>query len=354
MFKSDPQRLNGLQMLRFFAAFAVLLGHALQQYDIKLIDLGFLGVTFFFMLSGFVLTWAGSADAGILRSYRNRFARIYPLHVVTLLAVAAIAWQSNDTGKTLLQHLTLTQAWTNRGEHSFNVVSWSISAEAFFYLLFPFAILILRRFNTRALVATVVGLWLGQLVLGQYLFQAFGFARGGFLTYVFPPYRFLEFAVGIAVALLLQRGYRPGRITSAVAATVAAGGVAFIVVVNLTGMASWNTYSSAFLPCVVAIVWTLARREVDGHTGILANKYLMKLGDWSYALYMVQLIPIWGFGILLTGRADTLPGWFAAPAIVIAIALSALASEFIEKPAERLIRRGTLRLPVVERPALQV
>ncbi len=121
---------------------------------------GFIWVDFFFMLSGFILshvygaTMTGTAVArapAIQRFYLARFARIYPLHLATLLALVAVELSAyvlrpeiadaltgeRKTWGSILQHLTLTHAWSTMGCLEWNVPSWSISTEAFAYLLLP-------------------------------------------------------------------------------------------------------------------------------------------------------------------------------------------------------------------------
>ena len=95
-------RLDFLTAARGFAAFAVVFYHidaylngALSGAGLAFIQRGALGVDFFFILSGFILAHVYGADmrAGTFAAWpylARRFARIYPLHLVTLLAVAVL------------------------------------------------------------------------------------------------------------------------------------------------------------------------------------------------------------------------------------------------------------------------
>ena len=98
------------------------------------------GVTFFFILSGFVLAWSSRVDDRPLNFYRRRFARIYPAYLVALL-FAAVLWVLRDPVALLRGLLTpfLLQAWAPDSSSYFaiNVPAWSFSVEAFFYLAFP-------------------------------------------------------------------------------------------------------------------------------------------------------------------------------------------------------------------------
>lgn len=83
-------RLDGLTGLRWWAAFIVFLYHMLIFAPVpgllsELFSYGYFGVTFFFVLSGFVLTWSARSNVPVSTFYWRRFARIWPSHIVALL-----------------------------------------------------------------------------------------------------------------------------------------------------------------------------------------------------------------------------------------------------------------------------
>jgi peptidoglycan/LPS O-acetylase OafA/YrhL len=144
-------KLHALTSLRFFAAAMIVLFHSqgyfgaiapLQRFTLTQ------GVCFFFVLSGFILTYAyPSLDGrGVQRFLVSRLARIVPLHLAALLLYVLLlpAWYrdsvSSATHGAGLLTAFLMQAWVPlyRVQTAFNGVSWSLSAECFFYLCFPF------------------------------------------------------------------------------------------------------------------------------------------------------------------------------------------------------------------------
>jgi peptidoglycan/LPS O-acetylase OafA/YrhL len=181
-----PDNIRTLTPLRFFAAAAVVAYHFLLYvpFDVSayawLPHKGYLAVDFFFILSGFILTHVyrgGILDKKI--SYRDfmvrRFARIYPLHLLTLLAMAGIAltplhfglivpWPGHFPLESFFSQIFLLHAWGFERALSFNGPSWSISAEWFAYLIFPE--LMLRLSNKRpglallSSLAAFAALWL--------------------------------------------------------------------------------------------------------------------------------------------------------------------------------------------------
>ncbi|MDE1174891.1 MAG: acyltransferase [Parvibaculaceae bacterium] len=144
-------KVNALTSLRFFAAASVALFHVPytlpQLHPATLMPSGYLGVNFFFILSGFILayTYAGQSSLSIGRFFIKRFARIYPVHMLLLLIWIALfftSWGNSTSDKlhSLIPNILLLHAWFPGPLYNlgYNAVSWSISVEAFFYLLFPF------------------------------------------------------------------------------------------------------------------------------------------------------------------------------------------------------------------------
>ena len=152
------------------------LGHLLPWADglAPFFRRGAMAVPGFFMLSGFVLAY-NYADrfrtlrwAGVLRFLALRLARIYPVHVATLLLVALMVWggrrigyQLTDAGYSahdFVLNLVLAQTWVPEFRLTWNYPSWSISSEWFAYLLFPFGAAWVLRGLTTPVRAVTFGL----------------------------------------------------------------------------------------------------------------------------------------------------------------------------------------------------
>jgi len=157
---STPRpRLPALTSLRFFAALHVVFFHFLafkiassEGWLGQISSIGYVGVSFFFVLSGFILvyTYAGR-DTPARDFWRARFARIYPAFAFSLLLTGPFfffstlmlnlpffAWFSTHLRLVVLLVPFLLQAWVPLAALAWNSVAWSLSDEAFFYLLFPF------------------------------------------------------------------------------------------------------------------------------------------------------------------------------------------------------------------------
>lgn len=201
-----------LTSLRFFFALIVFLSHLdfLPKEEVlfnnvyeKILKHGSLGVSFFFILSGFILAYNyHNKILGGEVSYKDfwaaRIARIYPLHLFTLLISLPIFISESFTAPLLwlssfLSNLILIQSFVPSEEvyFGFNAVSWSISNELFYYAAFPLIILILWKYPRSKYLSV---LFLLLIPLGIYLSPTH---LEVFLFGINPLLRISDFIVGI-------------------------------------------------------------------------------------------------------------------------------------------------------------
>ena len=164
--RSKKSEIPALSGLRFCAALYVFFFHYGAGYSARhhfptafttFLTNGFTGVTFFFVLSGFILTHtyrdslSGSAD---LRKYFvARFARMYPVYLLALL-IAFPMWHKAVRPAEIVRMLTLTQSWgpsTSPLGYVAIMQAWTLSVEMFFYLFFPLILYGVQRLNVRQL-----------------------------------------------------------------------------------------------------------------------------------------------------------------------------------------------------------
>lgn len=146
--QANPSSIEALTSIRFFAALCVLLYHsggpaisslsATPEAVKNFFANGYLGVTFFFVLSGFILThvYFGKLHNGrAVQQYAlARFARIYPVYLLALLLATPFA-PADDFWRIAPQFFLL-QLWFPPEFHfwpaNWNMQSWTLSAELFF------------------------------------------------------------------------------------------------------------------------------------------------------------------------------------------------------------------------------
>ncbi|MFW3172987.1 acyltransferase family protein [Geodermatophilus sp. CPCC 206100] len=316
-----------LTSLRLFAAAVVVVFH-LDQWGVaslpaSLSTLGFVGVSFFFVLSGFVLAWGTDPALPARRFYRHRFARVWPSHAVmvgvaALVPVVAVA----RSGESAVANLLLVQGWWRDPEVVFgmNGVAWSLSCEMFFYAMFPLTVWVLRRVPgvvqwALPLAALVVSGYVGlqDAALGEHL----------------PVLRFSEFLLGVVAGLAMRAGWRP-RVHPLVAAVVLVAGLAVC-------------FRAPFpLPNVIMpvpfllVLLSAAARDLDDKGGWLRSRALIFAGEASFALYLVH-------ELVIINLAPHL--WEIGPQWVIALIIAATACVLavvlhlaVERPANKLLR----------------
>lgn len=300
-----------LTSLRFFFALAVFFHHChfLVRSDApgsswlyhRFFAEGYIGVTFFFILSGFILAYSYqrkilSKQIGLRRFYRRRFARIYPLHLLTLLLAIPVNREDltgtvTAVGAKLLAHLTLTQSLWLEGSvyRAFNNPSWSISDEVFFYLLFPALVLAVGRVVSKFglpglpwLAATVFLVPTAITVVPETLHHA--------LFYVHPITRVADFFLGV---LLFQLYDRTKKLPTEGPAPAAGGRemavvAVFVLFVSLSHYVhpSYRYASYYWLPMLLVIYVFAQGRGVLSR--LLAARWLVYGGEISFALYMIH------------------------------------------------------------------
>ncbi|MDC7684753.1 acyltransferase [Asticcacaulis sp. BYS171W] len=338
-----------LTSLRFFAAVWVILFSywpALQgAIPLGIIDKGYLGVDLFFVLSGFILShvYLGSLGDGRFQYgpfIVNRLARIYPLHIATLLfaillwAAATVKGMSVDKNlvnwEALPAHLFLVQAWGLAPEAAFNHPSWSISAEWFAYLLFPVFGTVAWSMRRRPWLALGLSVaFLTSLYIIFEVFMGFPLTRA---TVFWGALRIVPaFMLGCSLYLL----WRSGAVTSRTIAMIGAAAASLTALVAAT----WLPFDALI---VVALGLMLLCVGGLGNDGIMGNRVMVYLGEVSFAMYMVYVPWKWIYlnvaGMVLGTGDAPLPfmWWFAGLVAIVPVAM--LGHHLVELPFRKVIR----------------
>lgn len=343
-----------LTSLRFMAALAVLLSHldflgensnaGVSSLYHMFLSQGFSGVSFFYVLSGFIISYAYHArltngSVSSLQYLLLRIARIAPMH--WLATVAFIGWllivkhERPELGTWFLNVLLL-QSWSPFPEtyFSLNAPSWSLSNELFFYVAFIFLV----KLPTRTLARLAAGAGLFIVVLATYFTFNEDLVRAReWVFYVNPLTRLLDFVVGMLLfrMRLERQSRRSGTFTE-------------LIVIALVPIAMWAfavldvpvafRLQLAYLPIVAALVWTFS------HGGgfvsrALRSRWLVLLGEASFSLYIIHR-PIITFVHSLTVRyigmeEDVLVAVLVAAACIV---LSVVTFVKIERPLNQLLK----------------
>jgi len=341
--------LPALTGMRFFAALAVLSVHfgrwlvPLGPWH-TLVGHGGAAVGFFFVLSGFILTYTyGTPDqamrGGALAFYRARFARVYPVYLLALLFMLCLPdpiFPAASRSAALLPTLGLVQAWDGSLIQAINDPGWSLSAEAFFYTLFPLLLPICLRLSRRQQVWLIAVLWLGAGLVQR---DAALIGLGDQFD-VLPLARLPEFIIGIvACGLWAKRGgpvWSAGRCDLVALST---GGTALGLLAFAPPAWGQVLLTDGLAPLWALLLGTLAlgRGRI---AAILGTRALVTLGAASYSLYILHW-PIWCGLAALSGRPTPIllgAGWFFGAYVLIAVGASLLVYRAVEEPARKALR----------------
>ncbi len=364
-------RLPSLTGMRFIAALLVFAFHTTWQTSFVaggggrflgdvFANAGFYGVSFFFVLSGFVLTWSARPQDTAPGFWRRRMVKIYPNHLVTFAAAAVLMLIAGEvfTTQGTLANLFLVQAWIPRIQvpNTMNAVSWSLSCELFFYLSFPLLLRLLNRLPVRrlwALAGVLAALTVLAPVVARYGIGGtpLPFIADGSLSfeqiwfvYFFPPVRALEFVLGMVAARLVLAGAWP-RLGLLPAGLIAVGGYT----VNSTVPYLYGVAGTAAL-WLTPLVAAAATADEHGTRSPFRGRALVRLGELSFAFYMVHgLVVTYTFRWLVadTHLAPAVGAATLLGALLLALALAHALFTWVEAPLMARFGRPRRRRPPV-------
>lgn len=375
--------------LRFVAAFAVLLLHyrellgPLPDWVFRGLIGGQYGVTLFFVLSGFVLTYnyldwfaRGVQEKQYLRFQRLRFARIYPIYVFGLLLdtpwhliervqTGQLAASGHEYWASWLLNLFGLQAWVPRVPYAmfWNAPAWSVSAEFFFYATFPFVCSWLaRHIRSQAgllgalLIVVGAGTAIYAVTIHAMTYSLHASDQTRYIVMAYNPLlRYSEFLAGCLVGqyFIRARGGAGGW-GARLFASAAGRNTLLAICLIAIGLRIWSQdytgpsaalwlldvsikYSVFILPFAGVIIAVACGRTFL--SWLLAHPWMILLGEASYALYIIH----WSGQTFLRMR---FLGDYGTPLVhtlflVATVGASVLCYRLIEVPMRRRLRGTT-------------
>jgi len=354
--------LPALTGLRFWLAIWVILHHicgkgmmletwmnaSLPVFAVRIVHGGYLAAQTFFVLSGFVLTrtyaHARWDRKSLGRFFTARFARIYPVYLVSLIVVSpfiiemlrrpAFSWAQR--GQLLTDYFLVLQGWRGSLGVGWNTPAWSLSCEFFFYLWFPVLFVLLRNARWRA-IAVALG---AAILLPRVLDHA------GVPWDWKPIYDLGDFVAGIAAARIfalieMKRAWR--------------------------GRGYW-----LYIPAALVGAWLIANPRFASETtgdlamylrplnamalvgfalggGVIARAMSVRvfdfLGKASYSMYVLHVPILWWLGRYLVHGKLHLPRPLAASIYLTVVMVAAgFVYQWLEHPGSEWIRTWQKRL----------
>ncbi|UNM20914.1 acyltransferase [Pseudomonas sp. ArH3a] len=295
-----------LTSLRFFAALAVYIDHLGTDTDT-----GGLGVVFFFILSGFIITYTyaskiNSIDPISLASiYVKRIGRIFPVHLLTLLFALPLVFIT-DAPTTFMMGVSnalLMHSWfpSHSDFFSLNSVSWTLSVEWAFYLAFPFLIVLIKKlgFDKSAAAGLMLSGICFAILLTFSLWLYLDPARVGSSTWLIrvSPMNLFIFLIGTGIAFYVSKETRSrdfsvgfATVLEVAALVIIAAAYYWTIVDNAKARLPLDyvqIYLPAFAFCIY--IFSVAKGWVSK---LLSNSFLVHLGNLSFSMYMIHLLAI--------------------------------------------------------------
>ena len=327
---------------------------------------GFTGVDVFFVLSGFLITSQLLVDissgVGSMREfYLRRIQRLLPNLIATVL-VTILLWTAlfpESSARLTVHHGVWTLFnlsncfvwqqlggyWGNSAEWAPLTHTWSLGVEEQFYLLFPTALLLLRRWQPNRTKA-----WLIAATVASFALSVYGSTHFPVPTFYLLPTRLWELLIGAVLAahrVASAGGDNPGARTPPLAALAWPGlgliMAGFFLIDERSVFPGWVS----LLPTLGALL--LLAAVAEGGTALsraLSNRWMVRVGKLSYSLYLWHW-PLITLGKILADQhgyprlAGTLAG--AGAGIVV----GGLAYAGIEQPLRRRTPGRGARLAII-------
>ena len=355
----------GLDGLRGLTVIAVMAYHASVGFTPRTFPWfqgGFLGVSMFFVLSGFLVTWrllGGHGRVGrveLRQFWKKRARRLLPASVLTVM-VTLTAFRATGLAGEAWQTLRVDGLWSVLPLANWRFVFsgveyggadasspllhfWSLAVEEQVYLTLPVVVAVVLRFTRGSFAA--LGGFLAAAAAGATALMVTSHTPGGDVNalYLATPTRVGEILIGGVAAVAFAAWRRSGRTAPAAARPLAwLVAAASMVVVGL----AWTTvkmrdqwlYEGGFtaMAVVSAVVVIAAATGTGPARRLLRIRPLRMLGQVSYGVYLFH----WPIFLLLTPERTGLEPW---PLLAVRAAATVAAAAVSWVALERPINNG--------------
>ena len=292
-------KISTLQGARFLFVLLIFLSHCSSPYITSPFDFGGeCGVSFFFILSGFVLSfgYGPRVSRGEFRTrqfFWRHFMKLYPLHLLLFAIMLVLDWRIGNhyDWSQILTTLLLVQSWipSNHTLYNINPVSWFLCDTIFFYLIFKYLSSFIIKMSWSKLIKLITGF------VVVYLIAAWHVPNNmiNCTLYANPLLRAFDFALGIVA----YRYYKTADISNIKNCTHNIGMLVISIGVGMTlygvyQMLDGNGVRSVALFWPVMPVFIICLATIDGTedflSRLLSSRLMMWLGNMSFEFFMVH------------------------------------------------------------------
>ncbi|TAF45005.1 MAG: acyltransferase [Sphingobacteriales bacterium] len=350
-------RIQQLTFTRFIASISIVFYH----YGINIFPFNFeffntiikkanIGVSFFFILSGFVMIVAYNSkiDINFADFIKRRLARIYPIYAfsIILLLFYFIIIQlffkteaSEIDFKGLILNTFLIQSWYPKYALSFNTPGWSLSVEMFFYTSFPLLYTYLyKRYSLKIITFSIILIYIiSQVLLHILLFSNFNHINSidrHNLLFYFPLMHFNEFLIGNLTGMIFinLKNFKNKNYDLLIIGLL----ILLIILLKITTVVNFHNG-------MLAIIFVPLILFISGNNGVLTKLFSLKplvfLGEISFGMYILQKpLFFWANGVFKYFNITNVTFIFYIYLISL-ISFSALSYTYLETPVRKLINK---------------
>ena len=311
----STQRIDSLQAVRAIAFSGIFVYHAIRTfpgsgriYRYIATGPGPWGVSVFFVLSGFLMTYSyWNREPGITLREMALFAlkkirKLYPLHLIMIFAGVVYSLKQGADfrymEKYLVRTILLLQTWFPAGYQAINTVAWYLSVSLFLYFIFPFLLPAVKRGTVKGSAGKIAVVYLLQFAIGYYVSHCTAFDVK-WITYCHPLYRTGDFIIGALTASVYvkagKRKHLSKRACSALEwAAVFSNLAVCMSYFRVAERAQWFAYTCLFIPTSILLVYSFAL-DNGMLSGRLKNGIIFWLAEISPYGFLIHRLVIYYF-----------------------------------------------------------
>lgn len=294
-----------LTFTRFLASVSIVILHfglntwpINTDYVFPLLGKSISAISYFFVLSGFILVVSSSKDGKLKDEintklfWKKRAARILPIYLFSVLLFFVINFRYDPTISLFWQiqsyiySVFLAQSWNYNLVQDVNFPAWSLSVEAFFYLIFPLLYILLNKLITSRLILLSLAVWILNSCLFTYLIT--NDFPPNFVKF-FPLLHLATFITGVCSGILFIKNYEwlsnQGKKFIFLITTL------LLIFLIYTSYTNWNFYNyqhnGLLSPFFVLLFYSLALMK-GKFVSFISSKPFVFLGDISFSIYLFQ------------------------------------------------------------------
>jgi peptidoglycan/LPS O-acetylase OafA/YrhL len=306
-----------LTALRGIAALLVVTYH-FNQYVLPVVNAqwtlahlrGYLWADFFFILSGFIMTYVyqkrfktGVTVKSFLAFMRLRFARLYPIHLLTLVWLIALyllvvklchvtlepVLQSVFNPPSIGLHLLMLHGFNTVWSTTWNIPAWAIGSEWLVYLLFPFLVFLMQKERFLFIILAFIVVFCGYAYVtmpmsGVYLANTWLQHLPNSIDHYVFPMNFIRCFAGFLLGMTTHYFY-----ALKWANRWLKHGAIFVISVLFFFVFCHFSLSDRFTILLFPIMILSAAYNETRVSKYLGNKHLQAIGAWSYSIYMLHI-----------------------------------------------------------------